>query len=204
MVDTATVHAVLAGELRRYFGRRAPPQLVDDLVQETFLRVHTGLSRLRDPDRIAPWVMRIARSVLADGLRREGRFVASEPDPAAPAFEPGVDPDAIVAAWLPGMVEALPATYREAVRLSELDGCTQAEVARRLGLSPSGARTRVQRGRRLLREMLESCCEIAREAGAVLDWTPRAPCGCAAGSRSEPGQRLTADDSCPGAAGAAG
>lgn len=181
-LDTATVHAALAGDLRRYFARRAPPDRVDDLVQETLLRVHTRLPALRDPDRLAPWVMRIARTVLVDGLRREGRFDPVEVEPSVAPVDPEPTPDSVVAAWLPGMVESLPERYREAVRLSELEGCSQAEVARRLGLSPSGARTRVQRGRKLLRETLEACCEIAREGGAVVDWRERDPCGCGADS----------------------
>ena len=61
-------------------------------------------------------------------------------------------------------VAALPERYREAVRLSELDGLNHAAVAERLGLSVSGVKSRVQRGREQLRAMLHRCCEIALDA----------------------------------------
>lgn len=181
-LDTAAVHDALAADLRRWAARRVPADRVDDVVQETFVRVHDRLPTLRDPDRVAPWVFRIARSVVVDDARARGRLEPLEEAPAVPPVTPGPHADSIVAAWLPGIVASLPEPYREAVRLSELEGWTQAAVARELGLSPSGARSRVQRGRRMVREALEACCEVAREGGSVVDWRPRqAGCGCEPG-----------------------
>lgn len=180
---TAAVHAALGGELRRYFARRVEGPLVDDLVQDAFLRVHQGLPRLRDEDRLAPWVMRIARSVLVDHLRkRREELLANNDEQDVLTTEPALpfpDPTAVVASWLPATIDSLPAPYREALRRTELDGHSQARLARDLGLSPSGARTRVQRGRRLLREALEACCEIGWDEGEVVAVARRGdPCGC--------------------------
>jgi RNA polymerase sigma-70 factor (ECF subfamily) len=82
------------------------------------------------------------------------------------------------------------------VRLSELEGVSQAEVAARLGLSASGARSRVQRGRRMVREALDDCCRVVIDGGEVVDVTARAGCGCVEVG-VEPGQR--ADGACDGA-----
>lgn len=177
---TDAVYEALSGDLRRWFDRRAAPDRVDDLLQETFARVHERLPGLRDTQRVGPWVFRIARSVLVDEWRRAAPLEPLEEEPTQEAQEPLVEPDALVAAWLPFIVASLPEPYREALELSELQGLSQAELAKRLGMSPSGARTRVQRGRNLLRQQLEACCEIAREGGQVLDWTPRDPCACGA------------------------
>lgn len=175
---TDAVYAALAEDLRRWFARRAAPDQVDDLLQETFARVHAHLPELRDAQRVGPWVFRIARGVYVDALRRAAPLSPLEEEPAEAAQEPLIEPEALVAAWLPAMVQTLPEPYREALTLSELEGLSQAELARRLGLSASGARTRVQRGRKLLRGQLEACCEIAREGGQVVDWTPKERCGC--------------------------
>ena len=88
-------------------------------------------------------------------------------------------PNAEVAGWLSGLVGALPDTYREAVALSELEGLPHREVAGRLGLSPSGAKSRVARGRVLLKEALLRCCalEIDRR-GNVLGYEPRQAGSC--------------------------
>ena len=68
----------------------------------------------------------------------------------------------------------LPSPYREAITLTELEGLTQAEAARMVGISVSGMKSRVQRGRARLREMFEACCEIALDGrGAVMQCEPR-------------------------------
>lgn len=177
---TEAVYAALHGGVRGWFARRAPADAVDDLVQEAFLRIHRGLPALRDADRLEPWVWRTCRNVWLDRLRASRPEEALDDDPIDPAGP--VEPDAtgVVAAWLPAFVDGLPEPYREAVRLAELEGVPQSEVAARLGLSASGARTRVQRGRRLVREALDDCCRVVLEGGDVVDVTANAgPCGCA-------------------------
>jgi RNA polymerase sigma-70 factor (ECF subfamily) len=59
------------------------------------------------------------------------------------------------------MIERLSEDYRQAVTLVDLEGLAQQEAAAQLGLSLSGMKSRVQRGRRQLRDMLEACCVIA-------------------------------------------
>jgi len=59
------------------------------------------------------------------------------------------------------MIERLPEDYRQAITLVDLEGMAQHEAAAQLGLSVSGMKSRVQRGRRQLRDMLEACCVIA-------------------------------------------
>lgn len=78
------------------------------------------------------------------------------------------------AQWLPELIAELPETYREAVQLSELEGLPQHEIARRLGLSLSGAKSRVQRGRALLKDVLEQCCRFEFDRrGNLIDIDPR-------------------------------
>ena len=70
-----------------------------------------------------------------------------------------------LATCLRPIVERLPEIYREAVVLADLEGITQREVAGRLGLSVSGAKSRVQRGRQAIKAMLQDCCRIQLDAG---------------------------------------
>jgi len=77
------------------------------------------------------------------------------------------------------MIYSLPEPYREAVLLTELDGLTQQALADRLGISLSGAKSRVQRGRSQLKQMLDECCTFEFDRrGKVIDCTPRAKAGC--------------------------
>ena len=69
-----------------------------------------------------------------------------------------------VAAALRPFAERLPAIYRETVILSELEDVPHAEIARRMNISVSGVKSRVQRGRDLLHKMLTDCCDISLDA----------------------------------------
>jgi RNA polymerase sigma-70 factor, ECF subfamily len=72
------------------------------------------------------------------------------------------------------MIQLLPENYREAVILSELKGLTQKEVARLQGTSLSGAKSRVQRGRSLLKNMLAECCRLEFDhRGRLCDYEPK-------------------------------
>lgn len=77
---------------------------------------------------------------------------------AAP--EPEADYITELASCLQPLIADLPETYRLPRVLSEIEGLTQKEVAARLGLSLSGAKSRVQRGREKLRQRLLECCDI--------------------------------------------
>jgi RNA polymerase sigma-70 factor (ECF subfamily) len=69
------------------------------------------------------------------------------------------------------MIWNLPDTYREAVMLSEIEGQTQKEVAEKIGISVSGAKSRVQRGRGMIKDMLLDCCKFEFDhQGNVMDY----------------------------------
>lgn len=161
----------LEERLRPFIARRVAPADVDDVVQDVFVRMQRGIGALRDEDRLSAWVHQIARSAIAEHGRARARHPLPDADPAEPPVPPEVaDPDddrvaaRALSACLAGFVAQLPSPYREAVTLVELEGLTHAEAAELAGISVSGMKSRVQRGRARLREMLEACCEIALDA----------------------------------------
>lgn len=86
-----------------------------------------------------------------------------------------------LAQCLEPLIDGLPETYRAALRLAELEGLPQKDVAHRLGISLSGAKSRVQRGRAKLRERLLACCHVETGRGGIVGYEPRDPsggCGC--------------------------
>ncbi|MBN8246809.1 MAG: RNA polymerase sigma factor SigZ [Verrucomicrobia bacterium] len=158
--------------------RVADPAVAADLRQEVFVRIQKRLGDLRDPVRLEAWMYQIARNAVIDQHRSRRETVeVSELLPAEPdAADPGLRE---LTAAFRRMVENLPAPYREAVVRTEFDGVTQKQLAADLGISLSGAKSRVQRGRALLRRMLEDCCTFEFDRrGAVLDCTPRVRASC--------------------------
>ncbi|MGL4461554.1 MAG: sigma factor-like helix-turn-helix DNA-binding protein, partial [Planctomycetia bacterium] len=130
----------------------------------------------QEADRLAAWVYRIARNVVHDHHRNARNAVVSlgDADPAADADDRPPAAGCGACEWLGEMVRSLPDGYREAVQLAEVEGLAQQEVADRLGLSLSGAKSRIQRGRAMLRDVLDQCCHFERDArGNVTDSVPK-------------------------------
>jgi RNA polymerase sigma-70 factor (ECF subfamily) len=77
------------------------------------------------------------------------------------------------------MIRTLPEPYRDALVLTEFEGLTQKEMAARLGISLSGAKSRVQRGREQLKRMLLARCEFEFDRlGRIIDCKPRRKDAC--------------------------
>jgi RNA polymerase sigma-70 factor (ECF subfamily) len=185
----APVQQALRDGLRRFVARRARPEDVDDLVQDVLLRMHERAADLQDEARLAAWALRVAQSVVADHHRRKRPEVAEDAAPEPADVEEAGNVNEIVASWLRPMIALLPDEYEEAIELVDVAGMSQREYAERAGLSPSGARTRVQRGRRMLEEIVRACCELETDArGNVIAYEPRA-CACAPGEPSGPDRR---------------
>jgi RNA polymerase sigma-70 factor (ECF subfamily) len=165
-------------ELRRFILKRiADPADADDVLQDVFVKLHTRIDTLRESDRLAPWLYQIARNTIVDYYRARHQTVPV-PETLAVVDEPAEgDPAARIASSLTGIVDCLPDKYRQAIVLSELQGVPQQQVAEHLGLSLSGAKSRVQRGRDLLRAALLDCCHFEFDRrGHMIDYTPRPDC----------------------------
>ncbi|MFQ5653585.1 MAG: RNA polymerase sigma factor SigZ [Planctomycetota bacterium] len=150
----------------------------EDIVQDVFRSIHAHLDGLQDAERLESWIFQITRNRLADHHRRRGRRPSPLPDDLAREEETTASSAAVreLASCLRGLAETLPEKYREAIRLTELEGLTQAAAAESLGISLSGAKSRVQRGREKLKEKLEACCRIEHDRrGNILDYRPHDP-----------------------------
>lgn len=168
----------LSAKLRAFVERRVrSPSDVDDVVQEVFVRMQRGLPAASDDERFGPWVYQIARNAIVDHYRRTARHPIATESPVEPPVTTEEDDRAVeqlLASYIAWFVAMLPSPYREALTLTELEGLTQKEAADMVGISLSGMKSRVQRGRAMLRQSLEDCCHIALDArGKVLSCEPR-------------------------------
>ncbi|TNF24008.1 MAG: sigma-70 family RNA polymerase sigma factor [Deltaproteobacteria bacterium] len=180
----------VAARLRPFVRARVASEAdAEDVLQEVLLRMLRGLPALQQKDRLGAWMYRIAHSAVADHGRARARHPLASHEPPEPVAVEAVEEDAEVAHAVAGVlglfVAALPEPYREAVTLTDLEGRTQREAAALLGLSLSGMKSRVQRGRAKLRSMLEACCELGVDArGRVVSCEVRRdgelPPGCCA------------------------
>ena len=159
--------------LRAFIAKRVANEAeVDDIVQDVWLKMQRGLDGLKDQRRLISWIYQIARHAIINHYRAPGRRREMPAGLAADleayqssstmttASEDSGQRRTERAGCLRPMIERLSGEYRQAVILIDLEGLTQQEAAAQLGLSLSGMKSRVQRGRRQLKGMLEACCTI--------------------------------------------
>lgn len=172
-------YLALRADVRQFVARRVPPDSVDDLAQEIFLRMHQHAGELRDAERVAPWLFRIARSVVTDHLRRRRNHAPLEAADEPAVEEPESNFNGEMASGLRQMMQELPEEYRVALELTEIEGLSQRELAERTGLSLSGAKSRVQRGRQMFEAIVRACCDFEVDSrGNVVACAPRKADGC--------------------------
>jgi RNA polymerase sigma-70 factor (ECF subfamily) len=136
------------------------PDAAEDVLQDIYLKIHSRVGTVRDEEKIGAWVFRVARNAVNDYYRArkptaELKEVAEvPPDPSKEEMEQELS------TAVRDMLEGLPPDDREALYLTEYEGLTQKELAERLGIGLSGAKSRVQRARTRLKAMLLDCCHF--------------------------------------------
>ncbi|WP_422135914.1 RNA polymerase sigma factor SigZ [Endozoicomonas sp. ALD040] len=160
--------------LQRYIAREvSEPSAVDDILQNVYLKAHTHIHTLKSEDRMGSWLYRIAQNAVMDYYRQQkpwdelpDSLAAGEEDEAERAHQE-------LARCMVPFMDELPEKYRIPLQMSELQGMSQKQVAKALGLSLSGAKSRIQRGRVQLKERFIACCDIEVGRGGVMDYRPK-------------------------------
>ena len=159
----------------------------EDIVQEVLIKAYTRQWTLEEPSKLRPWLYQITRNAIIDYFRLQK---PSEAVPDELIHEDTKEEDNRaqweLARCLVPLLNELPEPYRQVLRLTEFEGATQREAASQLGLSLSGAKSRVQRARKMLREVLLKCCRVELDRrGGVVDYEARDGCdGCSGPSRT--------------------
>ncbi|GAA5522514.1 RNA polymerase sigma factor SigZ [Aliifodinibius salicampi] len=172
-VNTETLWQQFSDQVRGFIRSRvSSDQEAEDILQDIFIRIHKGIDNLRHEDRVQSWVFGIARRALVDHYRKKNRAREKpagsdiqKEETEKPVLdlnefegEHGVHEE--VLSWLIPMIDELPEKYGVPLKLADVDGKTQQEVADYLGLSLSGAKSRVQRARQKLGGVLAACCKV--------------------------------------------
>ncbi len=161
------------GEIRRYLVHRAADaHLADDLVQEVFLKAMRHGDAFCTLENPRAWLYEVARNTLIDHTRREKGSVAlpedlaDEKDPTAPVDE--------LAGCLERSLAQLAEADRDVMRRCDLDGMKLQDYADLNGLTLPAVKSRVQRARRRMREILVRNCQVRFDAaGQVCCHVPR-------------------------------
>jgi RNA polymerase sigma-70 factor (ECF subfamily) len=177
LTTTEQVWDAFHGSLQQFIRRRVSDEFTaEDVLQDVFLKIHQHIETLKDVIRLESWIYQIARNAIIDSYRSRRQTTTLEAAEVTDMPEELPDDD-VVSELLPcvrAMVKSLPDLDRQALVLTAYQGITQKELAERLGLSFSGAKSRVQRAREKLKQQLLECCHFELDRrGHILDYQPR-------------------------------
>jgi RNA polymerase sigma-70 factor (ECF subfamily) len=184
MKTTEELWQLVHDGLRAFIARRVNDQgHVDDILQDVFVRVHRQIDSVNDPRRLVSWIYQVTRYAIIDHYRKPGRQrevpaglsseleILNEVHVISEMTHQGdaADLRAELAGCLRPMIERLSQEYRDAISLVEIQGLTQQAAAKHLGISLSSMKSRVQRGRKQLKQLLEDCCVIELDRRRAVD-----------------------------------
>lgn len=163
-------------ELRRFLRHRTGDDAsAEDLLQEVFLRAlrqKNGLCGIENP---RAWLFHAARNLLIDRLRLTKEHVELPDDLVAEAEDAPPPVDSLTQC-LPRVLAELSPLDREAITLCDIEGMTQQDYAKRIGLSLPAAKSRVQRARARLKARMSEACQVSFDAGGKVEgFVPRSP-----------------------------
>ncbi|MGA2143322.1 MAG: RNA polymerase sigma factor SigZ [Brevinematales bacterium] len=168
------------GRIRAFIYRRiSNHDDIDDILQEVFLKIHLNIDKLEEDSKLAGWIYKIAQNTIIDYYRKRKIHLDN-----IDVMEIGIErqdeePEDNIASGLIKMIEALPEKYALSLILVEFQGLSIKEMAEKLGISESAAKSRIQRGRRLIRDSLMNCCHFEFDRfGTIIDFHPITCCCC--------------------------
>jgi RNA polymerase sigma-70 factor, ECF subfamily len=204
---TESIWQEFAKRLRSFIAKRISNQAdTEDILQEVFLRVHRRLDTIQQVQRLPAWIFQITRNAIVDHHRTTSRRrqvfeedveAISVPEPAEENRDTREAEREIADCLLP-LMNLLPREYRDAILLTEVEGRTQRETAELTGLSHSGMKARVQRGRKKLKDLLLDCCAVEQDRrGGIIRYENRRGLCCPDDSGSA--KTTSSSNSTPGA-----
>jgi RNA polymerase sigma-70 factor (ECF subfamily) len=147
-------------KLRSFIYSKIPDKAAtEDILQEVFIRIHLKIGTLKDDGKLKPWLYQITRNLIVDYYRRNKSVKLISQ--ALPEQDEEETDNKVMDEAMKDMIcmmNDLPPEYCEALCLTELEGLSQKEYAEKIGIPYSSAKSRVQRSRILLKDMLMRCC----------------------------------------------
>lgn len=149
-----------------------------DILQDSFIKIQKNISSLKKEKSLKFWIYRITYNSIIDYFRKKNYDLNEFNDnyelPDSPEKHDLNDKTSELAECVIPFINKLPAIYKEALTLTELKNYSQLELAEHLGISYSGAKSRVQRAKVKLKELFEDCCNISYDKyGNIMDFKSR-------------------------------
>jgi RNA polymerase sigma-70 factor (ECF subfamily) len=142
------------------------PELAKDIEQDVFLKIHEKIDTLKDNTKVHSWVLQITKNTILDNFRKQKEKFQHIEKLELEDFQQGEifndtkerNLKEEISSGMKTLIESLPDKYSQALLMVEYQGISQVDLAKKLKLSPSAAKSRVQRGRLMVKDRLLQCC----------------------------------------------
>jgi RNA polymerase sigma-70 factor (ECF subfamily) len=151
----------LNGDLEKYICAKVNhDDHCNDILHDVYLKLVANVHKISEIDNIRGYLVRIASNTIADHYRASATTLSvQEPEMLADEADCSCNQVALSDSFLERTIQQLAPMYREAFVKVEMEGLTQKEYADSAGISLSGAKSRVQRAREQVKELILQCCK---------------------------------------------
>jgi len=165
-------HKELEGFIFSYTKDR---EITKDILQDIFVKIQNNIASLKDETKLSSWIYQIARNAINDYFRKlKPGFEIN--DYGTAEEEAMLDNEELEKCLRP-FINQLDYKYKEAIILTEFNGLTQKQLAQKLNITYSGAKSRVQRAKKHLRNLFMDCCTIKSDTyGNIVEYEPKRNC----------------------------
>lgn len=163
----------------------------DDLTQDTLLRAQDNVAALKDPSKLKSWLYRIATNMCYDRFRQasyrhrglsldqtkedsENSSQVELPMDSAPRLDKAIEQKEM-SVCVQKYVADLDDSYRAVIMLHDMEGLTNPEIAKMLGISLANVKMRLHRARNKLRIALDEACDLSIDERGVCVCEPKSP-----------------------------
>lgn len=168
------IWSTFRSELLHFIKAKVNNQMdAEDILQEVFIKIYKHIDDVQDDSKLKPWLYKITKNTIIDFYRKR-----KSPTVPIETFENimGDDEESEnmsdeIIVCLRIFLDKLPEKYKSPLEMYAFKGMKHRDISEALDISLSGSKTRVQRGREKLREVLSECCHIEFDVyGNVVDY----------------------------------
>ena len=129
--------------------------IADDILQDTFIKIHTKLHNLKDIRKLKSWCFTVARNVILDHWKSNNKTIEISNFESEIEIQENIHTEKDC---LQGILKNLPKKYRDPLFLSDIKGLKQQEIANQLQQNLATTKSQIQRARKLIAHGFMDCC----------------------------------------------
>jgi len=162
MTDRLNISQQFYNDLKAFIGTKVEnPEDVNDILQDSLYKAQKNIHLLKKDSKFTSWLYQIIRNSIIDFYRKKRVNIdIDEANIEDQNWQIDENDNKQLSKCLKSLIEELPDNYRDALLLFEISGMGLKDLSTHLSLTISGTKSRIQRGREKLREIILKCCTV--------------------------------------------